>query len=148
MICTFFGHRDAPSTITSALKSTIMHLIQAQNVKTFYVGNNGRFDLLVQAILKDISAQTNIRYSIIISHINEQALSDAQNATVFPEGLETVPPKYAIAKRNAWLIENSSMVIAYAIHTHSNCHSWIEKAKRKGLQIINLADCANKKEQA
>ena len=44
MVCTFFGHRDAPYEIEHILRETVENLIKNENVKLFYVGNNGRFD--------------------------------------------------------------------------------------------------------
>ena len=48
--CTFFGHRDCPETIKSALHSVIELLI-AEGVTTFYVGNHGQFDTYVRGAL-------------------------------------------------------------------------------------------------
>ncbi len=46
-ICTFFGHGDCPETIQPVLLTTLHTLIEAQGVNTFYVGNQGRFDVYV-----------------------------------------------------------------------------------------------------
>ena len=53
MICTFFGHRDASEKVVFALKEVIESLIK-KGIKSFYVGNNGNYDLLVQSVLSDI----------------------------------------------------------------------------------------------
>lgn len=47
-VCTFFGHRDCPSSIEPNLKQALIHLIDAQSVDTFYVGNHGAFDAMVR----------------------------------------------------------------------------------------------------
>ena len=38
---TFFGHKDAPKEIESALRLTLMDLIENKNANVFYVGNHG-----------------------------------------------------------------------------------------------------------
>ena len=38
-VCTFFGHRNCPSSIKPKLKETLVHLIETQSVDTFYIGN-------------------------------------------------------------------------------------------------------------
>lgn len=141
MICTFFGHRNTPYKIKDNIRFEITQLIEFQNIKKFYVGNNGTFDLLVQTILHDLSAiYKDIRYYIVLSHINEVAISGNQAMTIFPEGLESVPAKFAICKRNSWLVKQSSIAICYVTNNFSNCHKWMEKASKKGLRIINIAD--------
>ncbi len=140
MICTFFGHRDTSERIKDELKNTVSALID-NGVKKFYVGNNGNFDLIVQDVLFELQkTQENIDYKIVLSYIDEKALCGDQEATIFPEGLEGVPRRYAVSKRNEWLIKSSNYVIAYCTNSFSNCHKWIEKAKKKGLSVINLAE--------
>ena len=137
MNCTFFGHRDAPNHIKSALKDAILKCINA-GVTQFYVGNNGNFDFLAQCLLRQMSKEHSIKYSIALSYINEKAIAGDQEATIFPEGLELVPPRFAISKRNDWLLSCCSVVIAYSSHKPSNSQKWIEKAQKRGLNVIML----------
>ena len=138
MVCTFFGHKDAPSNIKMRLEEIIEALIN-EGVKNFYVGNNGNFDFYVQGVLENIVKKHNdIRFSVVLSTINETAIGAKQKYTVFPEGLENALPKFAISKRNDWMINNSQIVITYVRHNFSNSHKWLEKAKKKGLRVINL----------
>ena len=140
MVCTFFGHKDAPSSIKMRLEEIIEALIN-EGVKNYYVGNNGNFDFYVQGVLENIVKKHNdIRFSVVLSTINETAIRTKQKYTVFPEGLENALPKFAISKRNDWMINNSQIVITYVRHNFSNSHKWLEKAKKKGLRVINLGD--------
>ena len=139
MICTFFGHKDTTENIKEKIKNTIIQLIEKDGIKNFYVGNNGNFDLFVQQILNElIRKYTNLEYYIVLSRIDETAISLNQKATIFPERLENIPPRFAISKRNEWMISKSSFAVCYANHKFSNAFTWIEKAKKKGLEVINL----------
>ena len=141
MNCTFFGHQDATSDIKGILKETILYLMETEGVKNFLVGNNGQFDFYVQSALREIKNEgADICFRIILSRLGESALAGDQSETVFPEGLENSIPKFAISKRNDWLIKNSSFVIVYVTHTFSNSYQWMQKASRKGLKIFHLAD--------
>ena len=62
MICTFFGHKDAPDSLKNELKSAIIGLIDLYDVKMFYVGNNGSFDSLVQRTLAEIQGGATRRF--------------------------------------------------------------------------------------
>ena len=141
MICTFFGHRDAPETIKNSLKSAIIRLIDEQGVRRFYVGNNGNFDFLAQRVLEEISKEENsLEFAIVLSSPCEKAVWGMQEQTLFPEGLEFSLPRFAISKRNDWLIKNSDFVIAYVKHSHSNAYRWVKKAERRGLKVISISD--------
>lgn len=138
MICTFLGHRDATDSIKPKLKDAILQLIK-EGVTEFYVGNNGAFDFYVQTVLKDIANN----FSVILSAINERSIGVDQSYTVFPEGLEKALPKFAISKRNDWMINNSQIAITYVNHHFSSSYKWLEKARKKGLKIINLGTYNN-----
>ena len=140
MCCTFFGHKNTFGIEKNDLKTAIVELIERQGVRKFYVGNNGRFDCLVQNALCELSnTYPDIEYYIVLAYISEQAMSGHQHTTIYPEGLEFCPLKYAISKRNEWMINHSKYVITYMQKTDTNCYKWVEKARRKGLEIINLA---------
>ena len=140
MICAFFGHKDTSPDTENDLKNAILYLIQNEGVCSFLVGNNGNFDLLVQKTLARIKQSgENITYCFVVSYLGERALSGEQDATVFPQGLEFSPPRFAISKRNEWLIKQSDIIIAYDKYKISKTHQWVQKAARRGLRIINLA---------
>lgn len=139
MVCTFFGHKDTPEEFKENIEKEIVSLIQ-EGVKLFLVGNNGHFDYFVQSILEKLSVdKKDIKYYIVLSKINEKALNGIQSSTIFPEGLELVPPKFAISKRNEWLIKSSNIAVVYLRNKYSNCYKWVNKASSKGLKIINIA---------
>ena len=141
MICTFFGHKDTDFSKKEKIKMKIVELIQSNDVTTFYVGNNGNFDFMIQNILEELSKENeSISYSIVLSYINERALSSIQSKTIFPEGLEKVPPRFSISKRNEWLIKNSDFAIVYSKYNFSNSYKWATKAIKNGLTVINLCD--------
>ena len=62
MVCTFFGHKDAPKEIEPTLRSTLIDLIESNNVTVFYVCNNGNFDTMVRHHLEDLSKTYPITY--------------------------------------------------------------------------------------
>ena len=64
MICTFFGHRDAPPKIKPALRQVLLDLIERQGVNQFYVGNHGNFDAMARSLLAEFEQTQGIRYEI------------------------------------------------------------------------------------
>ena len=140
MMCTFLGHHDVQSNIREALKKVIIELIQ-NGVNEFVVGNNGKFDFYAQEILFELQNRgEKINISIALSHIDEESLTNNQGFTVFPDVLEKCLPRFAISKRNDWMIKKSQIAVVYLAQNFSNTSKWVEKAKRRKLKIININD--------
>ena len=140
MICTFFGHRDAPSSLEDTLKEAIIRLIEQEQVDLFYVGNQGKFDNMVRKVLKTLQGEyPHIRYAVVLAYMptendKEQDFSD----TIYPDGLERVPRRAAIAARNRWMIEKAQYVIAYVKTPGGGAADAVALASRKGKNIIRL----------
>ncbi len=137
MVCTFFGHKDAPDAIYPVLEKTISELMQKYPGIQFYVGHNGNFDRLVRRALKTLSAP----YAVVLAYLptrRDEILYRGED-TLYPEGLETVPRRFAISHRNTWLVKNSDMVIAYISHTASRAAEFVRYAERRGKIVINIA---------
>ena len=139
MVCTFFGHRDTPDAMREKVKAAILGLLREEQDVEFYVGNNGSFDFVVQDVLSELKRRGfYLRYKIVLSFLGEKALGGEQEATFFPEGLENSLPKFAISRRNEWLIKNANAAIVYFDFQASNSYKWIEKARKRGIKILYL----------
>lgn len=74
-VCTFFGHRDCPSSIKPNLKQALIHLIDAQSVDTFYVGNHGAFDAMVRSTLAELMQDyPHIRCAVVLAYLPTKSL--------------------------------------------------------------------------
>ena len=140
MVCTFFGHKDAPKEIEPTLRSTLIGLIENKNVTVFYVGNNGNFDTMVRHQLEDLSQTYPITYSVVLAYLStEKNKYDNLTNTIYPEGLETVPKRFAISWRNKWMIQQSDIVVTYVTHTYGGAAQFKEMAERQGKVVMNLS---------
>ena len=138
MICTFIGARDTPFTLREHIKKAIIDLI-FKGINEFCVGNNGNFDYMVQSVLVELRSEYSIKFDIVLSYIDELALIGNQEFTVYPEELAPTPKRFAISKRNDYLLKKSSILIAYTDNTYSNSYKFTQKALKKGYTVINLA---------
>lgn len=142
MVCTFFGHKDTPDEIAPTLLSVLTDLIKNKNVNFFYVGNNGNFDYIVRQQLKKLKKEyPEIEYSVVLAYIPTQKKSDPLEDhydTIIPDGIENTPPKYAIVKRNKWMIDKSDYVITYVKYNTGGAIQFKNLAQRKGKTVINL----------
>lgn len=144
MTVTFFGHSNAPQDIIPKLESILIDLIQNKGATKFYVGNHGNFDSLVKITLKKLKQQfPHIDYAVVLAYIpikrNELDYKYYLD-TIIPDGIENTPPKYAIIKRNRWMIDNSDMVVAYVKYIVGGAAKFKDLAEKKGKIVINIAD--------
>ena len=144
MVCTFFGHRDCPSSVSPILCKTILELIEKHNVDTFYVGNSGSFDLIVKSVLRKISLQhPHIRFYVVLAYIPQNNISDSwddYSETIVPEGIEFSPKRFAISWRNRWILKQSDYVVTYITRNYGGAVTAYSSAIKQGKTVINLAD--------
>lgn len=143
MTCSFFGHRYIDEAIAAPLKNALTNLI-ANNVDTFLVGQQGDFDRLVLRTLRQLKKEfPQIRYRVVLAYLPAAPAAYCaytEEETVFPEGLETVPPRYAISWRNRWMIRQSDVVVTYITHSQGGTAQFAESAKRMNKRVINIPD--------
>lgn len=138
--CCFFGHRDISEAIKPRLTEAITKLTDEIGIEDFYVGNQGGFDSLVLSVLKELAiSNPKLRYSIVLAYLPTDHSAVRDENTLYPEGMENVPKRYCIARRNDWMIEHSKYVICYVKHITGGATQFMKKAQRKNRIVINLA---------
>ena len=139
--CTFFGHRDCLDTIKPKLKETLIDLITNHGVDMFYVGNQGQFDAIVRGTLRELKMEyPQIDYAVVLAYMpSKKTEYDDYSDTMFPEGIESIHPRYAISWRNNWMIKQSNHIVCYICHTWGGAYQHVMKAKHCGMQVHNIA---------
>ena len=140
--CTFFGHRDCPSSIKGKLRDTLIDLIENHAVDMFYVGQQGAFDGIVRSVLKDmVLVYPHIRYAVVLERLppkRDEFDPRDYSDTMLPEGIETVHPRFAISWRNKWMLKRSDYVVTYIVHSWGSAAQFAEMAERQKKSISNL----------
>lgn len=130
--CTFFGHRDCPDSIYPTLLDTIEGLILSNGVDRFYVGHQGHFDALALKALRELKKQhPEIAYHVVLAYLPQRPLPYDPEETLYPEGLETVPPRFAISRRNDWMLDRAEYAITYVGVSFGGAAAAIQKARKK-----------------
>lgn len=138
-VCTFFGHRDCPDTIKPRLREVLVDLITNEGVDTFYVGNQGRFDAIVRAALRELQAEyPHVRYAVVLAYLGKKEDGGDYTDTIFPEGIENVPPRYAIARRNEWMLKQADCVVTYVTHSFGGAAAYASKARAAKKHVFDL----------
>ena len=138
--CCFFGHREVTHNIRDKLTVVIEKLITEYGVTEFYVGHQGQFDGMVYSVLKELKANyPHIRYTVVLAYMPDKYIKEVYGEdTLFPDGMESVPKKFAISKRNDWMMQQSGFAVCYVHKITSGAAKFRDKAKKRKLRIINV----------
>lgn len=142
MVVAFFGHKDAGADIKPKIKEVVKDLIENHQADIFLVGNNGSFDSMVKSVLAEAEKfYPHVKYNVVLAYHPVQIKeNDDYSHTVFPEGLEKVPVRFAISKRNELMIKQSQTVVAYVTRSYGGAYKFKTIAEKKGKKVINIAD--------
>lgn len=142
MVVAFFGHKDTPSAVKPLLEQTVQRLIEENEEITFLVGTHGAFDLMAHSVLgQALQEYPQITCHIVLSYIPVGKDSEQYALpTLVPEGFESVPKRFAISFGNNYMVNECDAVVCYITHDWGGAVQYVEKAKRRGKEIINLAE--------
>ena len=137
MKITFCGHKEVLDSkcVEAWLRKVCSELIY-HGAKEFMLGGYGRFDFLCAEVLRDLKKQhPHIRLILVLPYLNSSMLTDGYDETVYPP-LESVPKRFAISRRNEWMVCESDVVVAYVIRGFGGAAKTLEYARRKKKQIM------------
>ncbi len=139
--CTFFGHKESYPVDTIKLQHSLEILIE-KGVDIFYVGHQGSFDKIVYQTLRRLRQRfSHIQIYIVLAYPpGEKAPFMDMSDTLSPP-IEA-HPKFAIDRRNYWMIENSAYCICYINNTWGGAYKFSKIAQKRGLTMINLGSSA------
>ncbi len=154
MIIIFVGHAFVSSKkqIKEIVKEQIKNNISDVNSIIFYLGGYGDFDDICACACRELK-QGNPAIEIVYvtpyigltcqSKIKEMQNRGLYDKTIYPP-IENVPPRFAISRRNEWMVTNSDVVIAYVEHEYGGAYKSLQVAKRRKKKIINICDFLQK----
>lgn len=150
-IVTFLGNKDVADRktvyerILSQLETLFTDGVTAlYRYPVFYCGGYGEFSQLASMAI-DVwrkrypelkSEKLFITPYITPSYLKiNEYMRQFYDDIVYPP-LENVPFKFAISRRNQWMIDNCNMLIAYLENTAGNTRKCVEYAFRRGKEVV------------
>ena len=146
MTITFCGHSNClfSDEEKEKLKQLLIKEIRKNPTCKFYLGGYGDFDSLCLRTLRKLKTDfPDIELLFITPYLdkNYSKLEFAKyhyDDVIFPP-LESVPRKFAILKRNEWMVDSADIVIAYVKYSWGGAAKTLEYAKRKKVPLVNIA---------
>ena len=101
----FLGHSDTPWSVQPKLREVILDLIDNEGANEFYVGNHGNFDRMAIAVLSELSETRAFRFYVVLAYLPAEKENPRADHTILPDGIENIPPRFAIHYRNKFMLE-------------------------------------------
>ncbi len=150
MTISFAGHSYIPSSdkVKEIIKEQLLNIIIDAKYITFYLGGYGKFDEICAATCRELKQQYSgievIYVTPYISTSEQKKIKELLNyglydSTIYPP-IENTHPKFAISKRNEWMMTNSDLIIAYVNQNYGGAYKSLQIAKRRNKRIINICD--------
>lgn len=139
MLVTFCGHSTLPNSVdvAASLAVVIKDLI-AEGATEFYFGGYGEFDSLAARVVRDAKdSHPDIRSTLVVPYIDREINPSLYDGSVYPP-LESVPRRFAISKRNEWMIDQADVVVSGVTHDWGGAAATLKYAQRKKKRIISV----------
>ena len=144
-----FGHRkiDNLQQVDNALFPIIQELMRTREYVSFLVGRSGEFDEYAASVIKRVQKvvdKGNGEMTLVLPYTvaDLEYYENYYDNIVIPDNIYGAHPKAAIALKNKWMIEQSSLVIVYVKYNGGGAYAAMKYAERLKKRIINLYESA------
>lgn len=141
MKVTFCGHSHLTASDTEQLEPKLYEKIEnliLSGATEFLLGGYGEFDRLCASLVKKLKKKyPHIQSVLVIPYMDRDFDYSIYDCSEYPP-IETVPKKFAILKRNEYMVECSDVLISHIRHTFGGAYKTHLFAKRKKIRIINI----------
>lgn len=146
MTVTFCGHREILSgedEIRKKLKEEVEKIILA-GATEFLLGGYGKFDLMCAGVVKELKEKYPFIKSVLVkAYLNARFDSWLYDESEYPP-IENSIRRFAIIKRNEYMVDKSHLVIAYVKNNTGGAAITLKYALKKNKKIVDLATLLTK----
>lgn len=146
--CSLFGHSEfwSNADLECRIKSEIIDCVENRNLTEFLLGGYGGYDISCAKYIRELKTiYPQIKSYLVLAYLDKkfdeydkEYIKKTFDDIIYPP-IENVPKRFAILKRNEWMIDNSDYVIFYVNHSWGGASKMLEYATRKKKDYINLA---------
>jgi uncharacterized phage-like protein YoqJ len=136
---TFCGHGDlyGDEEVRRWLYNTLEQEIRS-GADLFYLGGYGGFDRMAAGVVWELKkTYPQITSVLVLAYLNQEIDTEHYDETSYPP-LEEVPQRFAISRRNRWMVDQADTVIAYVLHDWGGAVQTLQYAMRKHKRIVRF----------
>ena len=148
MIISFVGHSVISLNVKETVKDQIRKNIINDKSIVCYLGGYGEFDLICACACRELKQEYEGIKAVYVTpyiSLSEQArIKEMQREGLYDDyvypPIENSLPRFAISKRNEWMMKNADIVIAYVNHSYGGAYKSLKAAERMKKKIINICE--------
>ena len=150
MTVTFCGHKDTydlDGAVRAWLTETVEDLI-LRGANLFFLGGYGGFDHMAASVVREMQKKyPQIESILVLPYLDSTLDTAGYDGTTYPP-LEIVPRRFAIIKRNEWMVREADVLVAYVLYDWGGAVKTLEYAQRKKKEIIRYVRTEKTNESA
>ena len=139
--CALFGYDTEANDASKPLEPALRTAILKQKIDTFWCCGFSGFDLnAALAILKLQDDFPGIKSILIRASLptKPDPFPGLYDGALYPDGLESLPSRLAVVKRNQWMVKHCDLIIASAGNDLCDAYEVVLMARRYGNPVVNL----------
>jgi len=136
----FFGHHEiADLQVPRAWLAALIPRLLDNGADTFFFGGYGAFGRLAASFVWDYRTSYRFQSILVKPYLDRSMDEHCYHSTLYPE-LEYTPKRFAIVKRNQWMVNSSDIVVAYVLHSWGGAAKALEYAEKRGKHLLIYPD--------
>lgn len=99
-------------------------------------GGYSGFDQCAASVVWELKQKyPHIHSTLVLPYLDRKVDGTKYDGTTYPP-LEKVPKRYAISKRNEWMVSEADIVVAYVTQNYGGAATTLAYARRKKKEIV------------
>ncbi len=150
MTIAFAGHATIPTSnrTKEIVKEQLRTLIEESESTVCYLGFRGDFDRLCAYACRELKqSYTGMELVYVTPYrslseqrkIEELRRCGLCDTSVYPP-LEAIPPRFAISKRNEWMMKQADVILVYVNRHYGGAYQSLRIAKSQKKRVINICE--------
>jgi len=141
MIITFCGHAEFRGG--EEYEEKIISVLREKRADEVYLGGYGNFDgFAYKCALKYKKEEApNLKLTLVTPYLDgehKKGFLDGEYDEIIYPSLENVPPRFAISRRNEWMVGNADIVVAFVERSFGGAYKTLAYAEKHKKEIINI----------
>lgn len=143
MTITFCGHADFCGN--ESFEEKIISVLREKMPDEIFLGGYGAFDGFAYNCAQKYkkSEAPSLRICLITPYLDAEhkkgLARDVEYDEIIYPPLENVPPRFAISRRNEWMVDNADCLIAFVERSFGGAYKTLKYAEKRKREIINIA---------
>ena len=94
---------------------------------------------MVLAVLSELSETRVFRFYVVLAYLPAEKEKPCPDHDILPDGIENIPPRFAIHYRNKFMLEAADIVVTYVKHLWGGAAKYKRLAEKKNRRVFEIS---------